>query len=110
MRSSDKNLVEWCKSRPKIFRNPAELVGLVQEITKKHPTLVASPHKKYEIADPYLISLAIHYKRGRLTEDIPVIVTDENASRTSGIPYVAKTYDISACKLLHMFKKEKWRF
>lgn len=108
-RSSNVDLVRWCKDHPKIFRSTDGLAGRAQKIMEEHPTLVVSA-KPYEIADPYIIALAEYYKRNPLTTDTPIIVTDENAKRRSGIPYVARDYGIRACKLLEMFKMEDWKF
>ncbi len=41
---------------------------------------------------------------------VPIIVTDENVNRKSGIPYVARNKGVQSCKLTEMFQKEGWQF
>lgn len=107
-RSSDADLVKWCKSHLKILRKIDDLAGPAKKIMNEHHPLTVSK-KRYESADPYVIALAKFYK-DNLSNETPIIVTDENDKRVSGIPYVARDYDIQACKLLEMFKMEGWKF
>lgn len=102
-------LAEWCKDHRKMFHDDPWVYKQVMNITNKHPTLI-KPGTKPDDADPYIIALAIFYKQNLLTNYTPIIVTDENVSRVSGIPYVARDYDIDTCKLLELFKKENWKF
>lgn len=106
-RGNDK-LVKWCKDHRKMFHDDPWVYTQAMNITYEHPTLI-KPDAKHEDADPYIIALAMHYKN-LLTNYTPIIVTDENVHRVSGIPYVAKAYDIDTCKLLELFKKENWKF
>ena len=101
-------LVEWCKKHQKMFRGTSALTGRVQEIIKNHPTLV-NPNATHESADPYIIALAMSYMRG-ISGLVPIIVTDENVSKESRIPYVARANGVQTCKLMEMFQREEWQF
>lgn len=79
----DDKLVEWSKIHRKIFLNTNRYNKQVQKIIHKHPTLI-KPDEERKIADPYIIALATSHKH-RLME--PVIVTEENKQRESGIPW-----------------------
>lgn len=109
IKRGDDEMVSWCKDHRKIFCDIDDLAGLAKKIIKKHPTLV-KPDDKHVDADPFIIALAEFYKRGSIAKDTPIIVTDENVLRSSGIPYVARDYSIRTCKLLEMFKMEGWKF
>lgn len=102
------DLEEWCKKHPKMFYNPPRIREQAMNIVNKHPTLIKR-NIPYEIADPYVIALAVFYKRS-VEDYTPIIVTGENVDKESRIPYVARDYDIRACKLLEMFKMEGWKF
>ena len=101
-------LVNWCKMHRRMFRNTNALIGQVQKIIRDHPTLV-DPNATHESADPYIIALAMSYMND-IAGLVPIIVTDENVNRESGIPYVAKANDVQTCKLMEMFQREGWRF
>ena len=105
MRRDDK-LAKWCKNHPKLFHNTDNLADQAKTIIKKHPKLIKSKHK-HEIADPFIIALAVRYK-SRLI--VPIIVTAESVEKESGIPYVARDYDVCTCNRLEMFENEAWRF
>lgn len=94
------DLYLWIKDREKIFVNHGkEMIKLAGEIKVEYPHLVN--HNRSEIsADPYVIALAIHLKRGIREIDV-VIVTEEsdNPKRTSKIPYVAHKKNMSTINL-----------
>lgn len=100
-------LVEWCKTHQKMFRDTSALTGQVQKIIRDHPTLV-NRNATYESADPYIIALAASYKHD-ISGLVPIIVTDENVSKESHIPYVARANGVQTCKLAEMFQREGWQ-
>ena len=101
-------LVGWCRKHRKMFQNTSTLTGQVQNIIKNHPTLVNS-NATHESADPYIIALAMSHMHD-MADLVPIIVTDENVSRESGIPYAARANGIQTCKLMEMFQREGWQF
>ena len=101
-------LVEWCKKHQKMFRDTSALTVQVQKIIKNHPTLV-NPNAMHESADPYIIALAVSYMHD-ISGLVPIIVTDENVSKESRIPYVARANGVQTCRLTEMFQREGWQF
>lgn len=101
-------LAEWCKTHRKMFRSTNRLTEQVKKIIDEHPALV-DPNAPYESADPYIIALAASRKHD-IAGLSPIIVTDENVNKESGIPYVARANGVQTCKLVEMFQKEGWRF
>ncbi len=101
-------LIEWVKTHSHIFVNTDNLIPQVQKILREHPTLI-KPDAKYEEADPYVIALAASHKND-IASLSPIIVTEENQERTSGIPYAARDNGIPSCKLLEMIQREGWTF
>ena len=101
-------LVDWLKMRRSMFRDTGDLIGKANAIIKEHPRLV-NPNATHEIADPYVIALAMWY-RDHTVDLSPIIVTDENLHRISGIPYAARANGIQTCKLMEMIQREGWTF
>ena len=104
----DDKLTKWVKTHSHIFVNTDNLIPQVQKILREHPTLIKRD-AKYEDADPHVIALAASHKND-IDGLSPIIVTEENQERTSGIPYVAQDKGISSHKLLEMIQREGWRF
>ena len=99
-------LKEWCKKHRKMFQDAD--TSQVKKIIKDHPTLVDA-YARHESADPYVIALAVSCMND-ISGWVPIIVTDENVNRKSGIPYVARNKGVQSCKLTEMFQKEGWQF
>ena len=101
----DDELVPWSRDHQEMFQSAD--TSLVQEILKDHPSLVKAD-AKHESADPYIIALAMSYKSDA-SGLVPIIVTHEKVDSPTRIPHVAQAKGIQSCKLLEMFRREKWR-
>lgn len=98
-------LKKWCDRYSDVFPNIDGHIEQVHEVIRTHPEL-ANPNASHETSDPYIIALAVSHK---LQGHNPVMVTDENRQQKSGIPRVARTYDIESCGLVEMFQRENWK-
>ena len=106
---ADDELTNWCKKHRKMFLDStAEIIRYASEIIIQHPGLV-NPYATREVADPFIIALARSLK-SNLSDSIPIIVTDENTIRVTGIPFVSRDYNLETLGLTEMFQAEKWKF
>jgi len=106
---ADDELTKWCKKYGKMFLdNNSEVIRFAVEITRNHPGLV-NPYATREVADPFVIALARSLK-SNLSDSLPIIVTDENTARVTGIPFVSRSYNLDTLRLIGMFQAETWNF
>lgn len=109
----DDSLAGWAKKQKKLFKSPtAKQVQIVQDILKKHPSLVDVSAK--HSADPWVIALAIEMasqSQQTLIHIKRIVVTEEKLRGDRvRIPFVCSQKSVDCIDIVEMFRTEGWKF
>ena len=103
-------VVAWADRHESAFvDDTAAIVARAEMIQRDHPSLGGSSGGR-DLADPYLIALAISIGKSIGGGSTPVIVTEESPRSGKKIPQIARKYDIDSCNTVGMFEREGWVF
>lgn len=110
---NDDQLSKWAKKQRKMFKGPTpRQIELVQEILKKHPSLIDAD-RIYD-ADPWVIALAIEMSTSTqktLINIKRIVVTEEKLrGNKENIPFISNELSIEAIDVITMFRAEGWQF
>lgn len=103
-------VVAWADMHESAFvADSGATVERAETIQREHPSLGGSGGGR-DLADPYLIALAISIREGIGGSFTPVIVTEESPRSGKKIPQTARKYGIDSCNTVGMFEREGWAF
>ncbi len=102
-------LFQWCKKNKEMFVDMnSQMLQFVSDIMTNHKGLVPLD-KSGPVADPFVIALA-RSRMNNLTDDKIFVVTQEGVGSINKIPFVCRSYNLTAIKLMELIRLENWKF
>ncbi|MFA4646050.1 DUF4411 family protein [Pyrococcus kukulkanii] len=103
LKSRSDELLEWVQKRRFMFIHPDQgQVNILMRVKAVYDEdyWEREANKAGAWADPWVVTLALHYREVALINDDVMIVTQENKRKRNRIPYIASQFGINSFDVL----------